>query len=280
MAVNANETNSRKVEKIAIEILQNWVGPAGTVLDLGKGDGPDFKILYTDGREAIGEVGLHEDPEVAEAWVAIHKSATPQQIQLPAGTGMWAVGFSTVPNIKRIKSQLPLFLVQLHNQEIFHLDVNEVYPRDEIGDLARDLGIDYLTCYKEYEQDLVTYFLPTTGGAIPTDPDLIVDWVESGLLSEDFKDSWTKLLPFRSQEKHVFFMTSNRTVFGIDEIIQSQVLPKKHPHLPGALTHIWLCSRYEGGSTIYWSNSSGWQRISFCAQLVNPSNLERPHDLR
>ncbi len=260
MSEESNEKISRQVEKIAVKILGEWVGEDGIVVDIGEGGGPDFKIHYLDGRLGIGEVGLHEDEQTAKAWAAIHKSETPQQIVLPPGTGTWGVGFAIIPNIKSIHKELFILITYLRDEGLTELHIEGRCPRGKAADFARGLGINYINYHEDGAEDLATFFLPFSGGLIPTDPDLVVDWVEEVLLSEDFKDSWTKLLPFEFDEKHVFFMTSNRTKFGIDELLKKSNLPMRPPDLPGGLTHIWIISRYGGSSAIYWSKESGWQR--------------------
>lgn len=259
MTEEAIEKISRQVERIAVETLRGWVGAKGTVADTGEGGGPDFEIHYADGRTGIGEVGLHEDPSTAAAWAAIHKSDTPQQITLPPGTGMWGVGFAVVPNIKRVHRELFTLITFLQEEGLTELHIQDDYPRGKAADFARVLGVNYLSFHEDGTADLATFFLPFTGGIVPTDSNLIVDWVEEVLLSDDFKDSWTKLLPFQCEEKHVFFMTSNRTPFGIDELLRRPTLPMRAPNLPGGLTHIWIASRYGDVGAIYWSADSGWQ---------------------
>ena len=259
MAEKVNEKISRQVEKIAVEILQGWVGEKGTVVDIGEGGGPDFEIHYADGRFGIGEVGLHEDPILAAAWAAIHKSDTPQQITLSPGMGMWTVGFAVVPNIKKLTNMIFTLITYLRDERLTELDIQNDYPSGKVADFARDLGISYISFLEGGTADLATFFLPFTGGAVPTDPDMIVDWVEGVLLSHDFKDSWTKLLPFECDEKHVFFMTSNRTPFGIDELLRRPARPMRTPKLPGGLTHIWIISRYGDASAISWFEEAGWQ---------------------
>ena len=251
---------SRKVEKLAVEIVQSWVDAEGEVKDLGLGGGPDFEIKYNDGRTGIGEVGLHEDPEFAEAWALIHKSDTPQQITLPDGSGYWAVGYERIPNMKRLRSELPSLIAALNDESLRVLDIYGEYPQGKNADWARDLGINYLNRHDQSGADVATFFLPFTGGAVPTEPDLIVDWFEGVLASEEYKDSWMKLLPFDSDEKHVFIMTSNRTPFGIDELLKRNAIPVRSPNLPGNLTHIWIASRFVGVSAIHWSAGSGWQQ--------------------
>lgn len=260
MVDDANEKISRQVEKIAVKILQGWVAEKGTVVDTGDGGGPDFEIHYHDGRTGIGEVGLHEDPKIAAAWAEIHKSDTPQQIALPAGTGRWAVGMAVVPNIKKLNNGLSSLIALLQEEGLTELDIQDSYPQGKAADTARELGINYINFYEGLDGDIATFFLPPTGGAVPTDPNMIVDWVEEVLDSNDFKDSWTKLLRFERDEKHVFFMTSNRTPFGIDELLRRPALPTMAPALPGGLTHVWIISRYGDATAIFWSAESGWQR--------------------
>lgn len=252
---------SRQVEIIAHKIIASWVGDLGEVTDTGEGHGPDFSIEYHDGRFGIGEVGLHEDPVVAEALDTVERSATPQQISLPPGSGSWGVSLVYGANINRLHLRIAQLTELVQIEHGGSLSIVGNYPRSAAADLARELGVQHII-QSGQETDGVIFFLEGRGGVIPSDSNLIVPWIEGVLADDDFKDSWTKLEEFDAEEKHVFFMTSHRTDFGIDELLKRGAIPTVHPMLPGSLTHIWIISRYGDADPIFFSEITGWVRFS------------------
>lgn len=270
MAHKDKETIQRQVEKIAVDTLTSWVGERGEVLDTGESSGPDFEIRYRDGRSGIGEVGIHEDPVFAATIVAIEERQTPHAIALPNGYGSWAMSILRSAGIKDLERALPGLVRSLLDQGRFTLEITSNRPRDNESLLARSLGIAYLHRTEESGANYA-FFAPSMFEGdlqpVPTDANRISTWIEEVLGSDEYQDSWMKLLPFEHDEKHVFIMTSSRTESGIDKLLErtGENMPNIAPNLPGDLTHIWIMGRYAtaglSGSVTYWSKSDGWTRM-------------------
>jgi len=257
----SNVKYSRQIEIAAVEVVKKWVANEGIVTDTGIGHGPDFLISYEDGTTAVGEIGWHEDPTVAAAWNALKKRPRHHWCDLPPGAGYWSLMISHRCNINRLERELSSLIAILDDSGIEKLDMYDSFPRNVAANLARSLGIIHLRKVG-VDRDEAFYLFEGTGGVVPQDPNEIVPWIDELLVSNDYQDSWKKLLPLQADEKHIFIVGGSRTPFGISELLKKlhESIPYQSPSLPGDITHLWLSGIYRPAISIMWSKKTGWIR--------------------
>jgi hypothetical protein len=256
-------TPQRQVEIAAVSIVRAWVGDQGQVIDQGEGPDPDFWIDYNDSRCAVGEVGWHPDPQMNAMMSGILKMKRHQIIDLAAGLGQWQAGLELGANIKALRKQLPRLIEELAAAGISDLHVSDDWPRDEPTETARRLGIRYMRRVGELsDPDRAVIFLPPTAGFMPTDPDLIVDWIDGLLRDPEYVDAWRKLLPVDADERHVFFMAGDRTDFGVRQLLRElgSSLPARAPQLPTGISHLWAMGQWGASGAAVWSDD-GWAHV-------------------
>lgn len=249
----------RIAELVAVATVRHWVGEAGTVIDLGHGHGPDFRIDYHDGRTALGEVGWDEDPQIAAMWSAIFRRPNHQVVELPASSGQWGVSLAKGANIKRLYEQLPRLIEGLLASRTTSLDIVGAYPRGALPDQVRELGIRHLAQISTDGPDRAVFFAPSDGGVVPTDLNLIVAWLDTLLADPHYADASGKLLPLAADERHVFFFAGSRTDFGVHELLRSvgpATLPARAPQPPRGITHLWGMGTSGGAGAAMWAAGS------------------------
>jgi hypothetical protein len=256
---------ARRVEQVAIELVAVWVGDTGVVVDLSATNGPDFGVDYIDGRTAVGEVTWHEDPDEAAMWDIVHKSATPQLVPLRAGLGSWGVRLHRGATLKDLGRRLSPFIDMVLASGLTWFEPARADPRSPIVVAAKRLGIEYIHRSDTGHEDTALYLFGGGGGMIPTDGEVIVDWLEEIVRSERFRDLTGKLEHVEADEKHIFIMSGSSTEFPVDERLRrvGEVLPSRSPVLPSWITHAWAMSRYKSADGIaLWVRDVGWQLVS------------------
>jgi hypothetical protein len=245
----------REVEIAAVYIVKAWVGDRGQVTDRGEGHDPDFWIDYNDGRRTVGEVGWHPDPQMNAMWDGIRKMKRQQIIEVAIGLGQWSVGLEPGANIKELRRRLPALIAGLAEDGINQLNVAGNWRRDGPTEDARRLGIRYVSRLSGSEHDHAVIFPPASGGYFPTNPDLIVNWLDDLLRNPDYVDVWAKLLPVDADERHVFFMAGSRTDFGVQQLLGElgSSLPIRAPQLPTGISHLWAMGQWGAGGAALWS---------------------------
>lgn len=263
VADNAARNPARQIETLAAAMVGDWVGTAGTVVNTGSGHGPDFRIDYSDGRLGWGEVGWHEDPAEQAMWAETFRRDRHQIIELPGGRGHWSLSLRRGAHIGRLFDEVPTFIDRLLKSGQLYLEVVEDWPRTPEADEARRLGIEHIERVNTNEPALAVYFMPGSGGMVPEDPDVIVDWIEGVLGDPNYRDTTTKLLRLECAERHVFLMSGSRTDFGADERLRriDAALPRRPPHLPSGITHVWAVSRFGSAGAALWSSVTGWMVV-------------------
>jgi len=254
---------ARDVEQYAIRVVRNWAGSRGIVIDASCGHDVDFRIDYSDGRRAVGEVGWHQDPVLQEMWAKVFKYDRHQVIDLPAGAGRWELTVLRGSNIKRLYAQLPDLVSRLIEAGVFDLSISADWPLSDFADTARTLGIEHIARIESAEPSLAIFFINGIGGIAPTDPDCITDWVNGVLGDPGYQDTTAKLLVLESDERHVFLMTGDRTPFGTDERLRrlSEALPTRPPEVPDGISHVWAISRFGDGPGALWALGQGWSAV-------------------
>lgn len=250
---------ARDVEQFAAEVVQSWVGVGGAVEDTSAGAGADFRIRYFDGRMAVGEVGWHADRVLQEMWGNAFKREKHQTIDLPQGLGTWSVQLGRGANIKQLYRQLCAFIQQLIDNNITKLEIFEAWPRTALATRARELGVKYVQSYPNGTADQAIFFMPASSGEVPSDPNVIADWIEALLADPDYSDTTAKLLPIAADEHHVFLMSGSATPFGADERLRRvDVSPPNRPlQVPDHISHVWAVSQYGNADVLLWTQD-GW----------------------
>jgi hypothetical protein len=256
---------ARDIEKLAVALVQSWVGERGSVTDTSAGHGPDFSIAYEDGRVGVGEGAWHQDQQIQAMWAATFRQDVHQTVALPEGSGQWGVGLVAGANIRRLHAELPRLIDALNADGRVHLELYDGWPRDELANAARSLGIQYLSRAATGGRSYALYFFGGGGGVVPDDANVVVDWIDEMLADPDYADTTAKLKDLVADEKHVFVMTGERTPFGADERLRRlrEVAPTRAPHLPDWITHLWLTARFhfDQRDVAMWSRSDGWARF-------------------
>lgn len=255
---------ARDVETFAVQMVRHWLDDRGAVVDMSAGHEPDFRIDYSDGRTGWGEVGWHEDEELRAMWSLTFRQEKHQQVDLPSGVGTWVVSLVKGASIKRLKRELAAFVVEMTRAGCERLEVVEKWPHGLLGDTARRLGIEYINRMGEGTADVAVYFMPGSGGVVPTDPDVISEWASDVLADPDYADTTGKLLIREADERHVFLMSGSRTPFGVTERLRrlDEALPTRSPVAPDGITHVWVVSQYGNGTAGMWARTTGWSTVA------------------
>jgi hypothetical protein len=256
----AHRRPQRDVEIVAVAAVAKWVGSRGEVEDRGEGHDPDFWIDYADGTTAVGEVGWDEDQEIAAMWSATSRKASPQQIALPAGSGLWAVSLERGANIKALYDDLPGLILTLREAGLAELPIHGSWPIGPISETALALGVRRLSHTQRDSSNVAVFLLPGTAGIVPADPDVIVDWIDGLLQDPHYADATGKLLGITAAEKHVFFMAGSRTSYGVTELLMrvDTIMPIRAPLLPTHITHLWAMGRYGPAGAVLWQDGA-WE---------------------
>ena len=258
---------ARDAEAFAVALVRSWVGDRATVEDTSPGHGPDFHILYRDGRSAWGEVAWYEDHQMREMWSNAFRHDKHQQIDLPIGVGHWIVELVKGASIKRLYEELPVFLSSLAARGVGRLSITGPWPRGEPADTARSLGVDYVDLIDK-TPDVAVFFMPPGGGTVPTDPDVVATWVSGVLADPDYQDTTNKLLALDADERHVFLVAGSRTDFGVDERLRRLALavPRRAPVVPAGITHVWVVSQFGDGPAGLWTAETGWSTVDLAEE--------------
>ncbi len=258
---------ARDVEQFALAIVKSWVGNRGTVRDTSTGHEPDFQIIYQDGRIGWGEVGWHEDPVIRAMWSKTFRYEQHQVVQLPNTYGTWTVQLVAGANIGRFCASAPALIGDLIGASVFELTIHGGWPRDALAHRARTLGIERVSRLdnQQHEGAAAYFFMPSTGGVFPTDPNGVPEWVSMVLADPAYQDTTRKLLVLEADERHVFLMTGTATAFGIDALLNRarSALPAARPEVPDGITHVWAAPQYSDslpGTVLLWT-SGHWRTV-------------------
>jgi hypothetical protein len=188
-------------------------------------------------------------------WSRTFREERHQTVELASGRGTWSLLLVRGANIGRLHRELPTFIDSLIESSCFKLEVTSHWPRGADADHARALGIEYITRHEEGEAGSAIYFMPGSGGAVPTDPNVVADWIESVLGSDAYADTTEKLLRIDADERHVFLMSGTATPFGAGERLRriSEALPTRALVAPNGITHVWALSQFGPAEAVLWS---------------------------
>lgn len=255
---------ARDVEQFAVLMVRQWVGDRGVVTDASKGHDPDFRIDYHDGRVALGEVKWHADETIQAMWGGVFGRERHQIVELESGRGQWAAHLVPVATIKVLYRKLPDLVDRLLAEGQLELNVCDAWPRGELPETARDLGLDRLAQVMKDEPSYVYLAVPGKGGAVPMDPDLIVDWVDGMIREPRYANKIAKLVALEADERHVFFMAGTATDFGQEQVLMRagrDVVPTRGPDVSPAITHVWGISQFGSTCAVLWQREQGWATV-------------------
>jgi hypothetical protein len=267
---------ARDIERFAVRVVRVWLGDMGVVQDTSAGHEPDFRLSYRDGRNGWGEVGWHEDPELRAMWSLTFRKERHQQIDLPPGSGLWAVSLVKGASIRALYNELPGLIADLVRQGQTQLEIVGNWPRTDLADTARRLGIEYIDRSGD-SSDTAFFFMPGSGGTVPTDPNVIADWVSAVLADSAYADTTRKLLDREADERHIFLMSGSRTDFGVDERLRrlGEGVPSRSPFVADGISHIWVVSQFGAAPAGLWIRDRGWFLIPLPPDEADASTRER-----
>src|SRR4029078_4004542 len=112
---------------------------------------------------------------------------------LGPGLGLWRVWMPTSARIKDIRQVLPRLIGQFDAANELQVEIQPDWPREERHDEARRFGIAMIYKSPSPGRDLVYFSEGPTGGLLPDDPDLIVDWLDEVVSDPEYADLTEKL---------------------------------------------------------------------------------------
>jgi hypothetical protein len=232
----------------------------------GTGGGPDFEIIYNDGRTAIGEVGWHEDRNIRQMWGETLKRKKHQQVELSQSAGQWTALLTPGASIKNLYARLPALIDELLKLGETELLIQGSWPLGPNADEARSLGIQDLVLVNDQGPDRAIFFMPGSGGVVPKDPNVIVSWVDEVVADQQYADMTAKLLGLSADERHIFIMSGSLTSFGVEMRLGEldQALPSRPPTIPEGITHVWVASQFkfnEESPLGLWNAEAGWVKV-------------------
>ena len=253
---------SREIELEAVGRIQRHYSDEYTVRDLGNGDKYDFEIHHLEkGLVGIGEVAWLEDPIKKSAWTALLKQEEHHIIPLKAGQGFWSMSIKHTGNINKITKLLPNLITLLLEANETERQIYETWPRDEISNSLRDLGIEYLRKVDDpsYYKDQCFFLLEGSGGLIPDTLEPLADFI-LGLLNTTYSDCLKKLDIPGDLERHLYFRMGSYLPFNLTDPLGFHNPEPKIGlfDFPLGISHIWLIGSNDNYRNVLWSNNSSF----------------------
>jgi hypothetical protein len=103
-----------------------------------------------------------------------------------------------------------------------------------------------------------------TGGVLPDDPNIIVDWIDGVVVEPRYSDLTKKLQFLVADERHIFVVTGSATRYDVDHLFHGieSALPTRDPVLPSWISHAWVMSMWGADRAIgRWERDRGWSAI-------------------
>lgn len=257
---------ARRIEMVAIELLQAAVGDRGHVVNTGEGTsgGPDFRIDYVDGRVGVGEVTWHDDPAYRGMWNELLRRE--HLLELPADIGQWSVHLQTGARVRQAYRRTPglleRFAASQSDVPTIGMTLQPTWPIGPLADEARDIGIESFYRYSMASPALALMQPVSTGGVLSDEPNIIVDWLEGVVRDRRYTDLTEKLRHIDADELHIFVVTGSAARYDVDHLFRAldQALPTRDPDLPPWLTHAWVMSMWGEPSRHFgrWERGRGW----------------------
>ena len=235
------ENPSRRAEAVARAVVQSWVAEAGRVSDGGK-DLVDFRIQYSDGRWADGEVKVDFDEAKQKQWSALMDLPTDQLVELPPGTGAWMAVIKPAAVVRSVVRALPPLIAEMKHRDQIVIDLRWGFGESPLTESLTGLGIEMLESVEGASGDQCVLFTQARAGLVPTDANLTIDWVHGCFLDSRFANSWHRLATSHADERHAFLWIGD----GVNEDLARRIQfhpespPEIVPTLPPWLTHLWV----------------------------------------
>lgn len=103
-----------------------------------------------------------------------------------------------------------------------------------------------------------------SGGVVPANADVLVDWIERWICASERADNVRKLSRSGAAERHLFVILPGFSSAPWDVsacLMWPEVaLPTRPPLLPTAITHLWAMSGWDRGEVLHWAPVAGWSR--------------------
>ena len=247
-----------------LSLVRLTVGERGQVVDQSHSAQPDFAIAYADGRTGIGEITWHEDAATRQMWVELHKREPVQRISLEDGLGQWGVSVYASARLSRLFPVLPDLISRLVVANRLQVRIQPTWPRDDLADEIRRLGIEDIGRYSDREPSLAIISPRTEAEWIPDDPNVIVDWLDRLVIDPAYLDLTAKLSDHKANERHIVVVTGSATSLAVEDHLRAlgQRLPTRAPLLPDWITHAWVLSSWASGRMAgIWTRSGGWSSV-------------------
>jgi hypothetical protein len=220
----------------------------------------DLRVLYPDGPAGAAEVVAAADGESIALWNLINPGG---RWIAPELAGGWSVHLEISARGKRIRNELPQFLMTLEFNGVTSLDTR--YGDHPYRSAARDLEIVSAhqgdtefpgSIYPSiaYPHERLAGFSDETGYGL-------VQWLDEFLSSDALADVRTKLSASGAPRQHAFvFVAQFATPFAVtDQLVRSDApIPGRHPKLPDHITDVWVVSSWSTGNGFRWSVDRGW----------------------
>ena len=232
---------AREAERAAIAIVQHWLANKGTVW--APADGlEDFRIVYHDGRWALGEVKTDFDEGRQQLWGALQRLPRDQVLDLPTGFGGWGASVTVKASIKTLTQELPSVIESMRSHGLDYYDVRTSWEPLEIQERFLNLGLEHLSAGSASSEDVCVIFPPSISGAVPLDANAAIAWVERCLADPRYTNSWDRLAESPANEKHAFIWIESAAPEDLLLRISfhPEVPPTNHPATPDWLTHLWV----------------------------------------
>jgi hypothetical protein len=226
----------------------------------------DLTIFLPGGAHAAVEVTSCADSESIETWNLMN--GDDEEWVFPDLTGGWLVAVSPHARVKRLKTDLPAFLLQLEREKI-----TETHSRrtpEWVQSTCRSLGIG--TAHQggtdRSGSVYLTIELPPerSGGFVPHNGDSVARWIGDFLREPQQQDVSDKLQQSGFDQRHTFIFVPGFTAapWPVPYLLTSErpPVPNTPPDLPSAITHVWVASTWDTATGLYWSPDTGWTHFS------------------
>lgn len=256
-------------ENRAMELVKQWVGPAGNVRAAGEANGPDFWIEYNDGRRGAVEVKSAVSPVIGGASRTLPNPHRHEEIPLPEGSGLWSLRLASGVETEPSEEEITSFIFELISAEIRELYLENKSPRTIFEARAMDLGLRHIYLLDPVKRDSAMVAHVSGKEGMLANSELINTWID-GYFNSDFSHRGTSSLAhIDADEKHLFLVASPKIRFGYGHfsIELPTELPTSHPNVPEHISHLWVhgpSSSPEGvgRSAALYERSQGWSSVS------------------
>lgn len=254
----------RDEEIFAASFLSCWAGSSSKTETLGNGDTPDIRITFLDG--SIGNCEVKRDADRQEEQLR-SRLGNYGQMNLDDGSGSWLITLNFLIDFYEFRSVLQGVVDDLNAVGIDDWDGRNTVLKFRSQEFLIKNGVQGFRRIKGFEDDRVIMLKAPNFGVVLDNPNIVVPWLESVQLRNDYSSSILRLTEGNAQQKHLFICIDSNTPQEISTLIQFHptVLPTEVIHLSPNLTHLWVASffnfEYEKDCAWLFSLNSGWELV-------------------